>query len=157
QPLTYVAEGMAAEEQSLIELKRALIEQRALVNDLKGEIAESRSLTERRYASLQSSMERVASATQRSKDQGGMLGFARQFTALGTIESLANRLIGRDDEAPEAARVREAATRDAYERELERLRDLEGRLAQESNSLVTSTREYADRLSAHLANLVRVS
>jgi hypothetical protein len=81
---------------------------------------------------------------------------ARQFTALGTIESLTNRLIGRDDEVPEAARVREAATRDAYERELERLRDLEGRLAQESNTLASCTREYSDRLSAHLANVVRV-
>lgn len=161
QPLTYVAEMMAAEEYALTELKRALVAQQRLVEDLKGQVTDSRLATESRYAALQRSMERTAEAAQRSSDdsdsQSGLLGFARQFTTLGAIESLAGRLFGSDNEAPEAARTREAATRDAYERELERLSDLEGRLAQESSALAVATKEYTDRLSAHLGEVVRVT
>ena len=156
-PLAYVAEGMASEEHSLTELKRALNQQRNLVEDLKGEVVGSRELTELRYGSLQASMERSARATQRDSDSGGLFGFVKQLTALPVVEDIANRLVGADTKSAEAARVREAAARDAYERELERLRDLESRLAQENNSLATITREYANRLSAHLANVVRVA
>jgi hypothetical protein len=157
QPLAYVAESMVAKEHALTELKRALMAQRRLVDDLKGEVGESRMLTDSRYAALQRSMQRTARATQRGSDDGGLLGFAKQFTTLPAIESLAGRLFGSDNESPEAARVREAATRDAYERELERLRDLEGRLAQGSNALAVATKEYTNRLSLHLGNVVRVT
>jgi hypothetical protein len=157
QPLAYVAESMVAEEYALTELKRALIAQRRLVDDLKGDVVESRTLTDSRYAALQRSMERNARATQRSSNDSGLLSFAKQLTTLPAIESLAGRLFGSDDESPEAARVREAATRDAYEREMERLRDLEGRLAQESNALAVATKEYTNRLLVHLGNVVRVA
>jgi hypothetical protein len=157
QPLAYVAESMVAVEYALTELKRALIAQRQLVDDLKGEVVESRMLTDSRYAALQRSMERAARAAQRSGNDGGLLSFAKQFTTLPAIESLAGRLFGADDESPEAARVREAATRDAFEREMERLRDLEGRLAQENNALAVATKEYTNRLSVHLGNVVRVA
>ena len=159
QPLTYVAEKMAAEEYALTELKRALVAQSHLVEDLKGQVADSRQATESRYAALQRSMERTAEAAQHSSDDSssGLLGFAKQFTTLGAVDSLSGRLFGSDNEAPEAARTREAATRDAYERELERLSDLEGRLAQENNTLAVATKEYTDRLSAHLGEVVRVT
>jgi hypothetical protein len=156
-PLIYVAEEMAAEENALQELKRALVQQRALVEDLKGEVSESRQLTESRYAALQMSMERTARAAQKSSKSGGLFGFVKNLTAIPVVEGFADRFLGTAGEAPEAARIREAATRDAYERELERLRDFEERLAQANNSLATATREYADRLSAHLSNVVRVT
>jgi hypothetical protein len=157
QPLAYVAESMVAEEHALTELKRALVAERRLVDDLKGDVVESRTLTDSRYAALQRSMERNASATQRSSDNGGLAGFVKQFTGEAAVESLAGRLFGSDNESPEAARVREAATRDAYEREMERLRDLEGRLAQENNALAVATKEYTNRLLVHLGNVVRVT
>jgi hypothetical protein len=157
RPLVYVAEEMPAEEHALTELKRALLQQRALVEELKGEVLESRLLTESRYAALQTSMERTARAAQRSSKGGGLLGFAKKLTAVPVVESFTDRFLGTAGESPEAARIREAATRDAYEREIERLRDFEERLAQASNSLAQASREYADRLSEHLANVVRVT
>jgi hypothetical protein len=156
-PLTYVAEQMAAEEFALKELKRALLQQRTLVEELKGEVLESRRLTESRYAALQVSMERTARAAQRSSSSGGLLGFAKNLTALPVVEGFADRFLGTAGEAPEAARIREAATRDAYEREVERLRDFEERLLQANNSLATASNEYADRLAQHLGNVVRVT
>ena len=88
QPLAYVAEKMAAEEYALTELKRALVAERRLVEDLKGQVADSRQATESRYAALQRSMERTAEAAQHSSDDssGGLLGIAKQFTALGAVE-----------------------------------------------------------------------
>jgi hypothetical protein len=157
RPLAYVAEEMAAEEHALTELKRALLQQRQLVEELKGEVLESRRLTESRYAALQTSMERTARAAQRGSQSGGLLGFAKKLTAVPVVESFTDRFLGTAGETPEAARIREAATRDAYEREIERLRDFEERLAQANNSLAQASREYADRLSEHLANVVRVT
>jgi hypothetical protein len=157
RPLAYVAEEMAAEEHALMELKRALLQQRSLVEELKGEVLESRRLTESRYAALQTSMERTARAAERGSQGGGLLGFAKSLTAVPVVEQFTDRFLGTSGETPEAARIREAATRDAYEREIERLRDFEERLAQANNSLVQSSREYADRLSVHLANVVRVT
>jgi hypothetical protein len=156
-PLVYVAEGMAAEEHALTELKRALSQQSRLVEELKGQVRESREASDARYGALQASMERSARATQRSSDDGGLFSLAKQLTSIPVLESLAGRLIGADGEEPETARVREAASRDAYERELDKLRDLESRLAHEGNTLATMTRAYADRLSTHLGHVVRVA
>ncbi len=154
-PLSYVAEGLVADEHALTEMRKSLAQQRNLVEELKEDVTESRSLTESRYAALQRSMERAARAAQ-SKD-GGIFGFAKKLTSLTAVGSFADRLFGSDDESPETARIREAATRDAYERELERLRDLEGRIAAANNSLVYATEEYTERVSAHLANVVLVN
>jgi hypothetical protein len=154
--LDYVAEGMVAEEHALAELRKSLSQQRDLVTDLKEDVSESRSLTESRYAALQRSMERTARAAQR-RDGGGLFGFAKKLNSLSAVGSFTDRLFGSDEEKPETARIREAATRDAYERELERLRDLEGRIAAANNSLARATEEYTDRMSAHLANVVLVT
>ena len=157
QPLAYVAEGMVAEEYAVTELKRGLVAQRRLVDDLKGDVVESRMLTDSRYAALQRSMERTARSAQHSSNDDRLFSIAKSFTSLLATDSLAGRLFGSDNESPEAARVREAATRDAYERELERLRDMEGRLAQENNALAIATKEYSNRMSSHLGNVVRVA
>lgn len=157
QPLMYVAEGMVAEEHALTEMRKSLEQQRNLVNDLKEDVAESRELTESRYGALQRSMERSAQATQRKKSGGGLFGFVKKLTGLGPVGDFTDRLFGNKEETPEAARIREAATRDAYERELQRLRDLEGRFGAANSSLARATEEYTERLSAHLANVVLVT
>jgi hypothetical protein len=157
QPLTYVAEGQVAEEFALEELRKAVAQQRRLVEELKEDVSDSRALTESRYAALQTSMERTARATQRKSKGGGLFGFARKLTTMGVVGDFVDRFISEKSETPEAARVREAAAQDAYQRELQRMRDLEGQLAQTNASLAKMTEEYADRLSAHLGNLVRVA
>ncbi len=156
-PLVYVAEAMAAEEHALTELKHGLTQQSRLVDELKGEVRTTRDLTDARYGALQASMERSATATQGGGNSSALFGLAKQLTWIPVIESLTGRMIGSDDEKPETARVREAASRDAYERELEKLRDLENRLMHEVASLGAMTKAYADRLSAHLGQVVRVA
>jgi len=157
EPLRYVAENLVAEEHALAEMHKSLAQQRNLVEELKEDIVESRSLVDSRYGALQRSMERSARAAEHAKGGGGLFGFAEKFTSLGAVTDFADRLFGNDDEAPEAARIREAATRDAYERELQRLRDVEGRIAASNASLGRATEEYTARLAAHLGQTVLVS
>lgn len=157
QPLFYVAEGQVAEQFALEELRKTLAQQRRLVEDLREDVSESRELTESRYAALQRSMERTARATQRKKKGGGLLGFATKLTTAGIVGDFVDKFIGGDNETPEAARVREAAAQDAYQRELQKLRDNEAQLAQSNNSLEKATEEYSNRLSEHLSNVVLVT
>ena len=157
QPLMYVAEGQIAEEFALEELRKTLAQQRRLVEELKEDVADSRALTESRYASLQRSMERTAHATQRKSKSGGLFGFAKKLTSQTVVGAFADQFIGEGSEKPETARIREAASQDAYQREIQKLRDLESQLAQTNNSLGRATEEYTDRLSEHLANVVLVT
>ncbi len=157
QPLYYVAEGMVAEQFALEEARKSLEQQRRIVEELKEDVADSRILTESRYAALQRSMERSARAAQRKSRGGGLLGFAKKLTAVGVVGDLVDRFIGGEDETPEAARVREAAAQDAYQREMQKLRDLEAQMAQMNTTLSRATEEFSDRLGAHLGNVVRVT
>lgn len=157
QPLMYVAEGQVAEEFALEELRKTLVQQRRLVEELKEDVSDSRALTESRYASLQRSMERTARATQRKSKSDGLFGFAKKLTSYTAVGAFADSFIGGGEgETPETARVREAASQDAYQREIQKLRDQEGQLAQTNASLGRATEEYTDRLSEHLANVVLV-
>ena len=158
RPLMYVAEGRVAEEFALEEMRKTLTQQRRLVEELKEDVSDSRGLTESRYASLQRSMERTARATQRKGKGGGLFGFARKLTALDPVGSFVDSFIGGGDaEKPETARLREAASQDAYQREIQKLRDQEGQLAHTNASLGRSTEEYTGRLSEHLGNIVLIT
>lgn len=157
QPLIYVAEGQVAEEFALEELRKTLAQQRRLVEELREDVSDSRALTESRYASLQRSMERTARATQRKGKSGGLFGLTKKLTSPSVVGAFADRFIGGESETPEAARVREAASQDAYEREIQKLRDQEGQLAQTNTSLGQATEEYMNRLSEHIANVVLVT
>lgn len=157
QPLMYAAEGLVAEEFALEELRKTLAQQRRLVEELKEDVSDSRALTEARYAALQRSMERTARAAQRKSKDSGIFGFAKKLTSLGTIGGYVDRFVGDNSETQEAARVREAASQDAYQREIQKLRDMEGQLAQTNAGLARTTEEYTDRLTKHLANVVLVT
>ncbi|WP_158859759.1 hypothetical protein [Lunatibacter salilacus] len=158
QPLRYVAEGLVAEEFALTELRKTLAQQRRLVEELKEDVSDSRVFTESRYASLQRSMERTARATQRKSKDSGFFGLAKKLTSYTAVGAFADSFLGGgESETPETARIREAASQDAYQREIQKLRDQEGQLAQTNNSLGRATEEYTDRLSKHLANVVLVT
>ncbi|RLA40586.1 MAG: hypothetical protein DRR42_25695, partial [Gammaproteobacteria bacterium] len=157
QPLLYVAEGQVAEQFALEEMRKTLAQQRRLVEELKEDVSDSRTLTESRYASLQRSMERTARATQRKSKSGGLLGFAKKLTSASVVGAFADQFIGEGSEKPETARIREAASQDAYQREIQKLRDQEGQLANTNASLGRATEEYTDRLSEHLGNVVLVT
>lgn len=158
QPLYYVAEGLVAEQFALEEARKSLEQQRRIVEELKEDVSTARTLTESRYAALQRSMERSARAAQRKAKGGGLFGFAKKLTSFSVVGDLVDRFIPAEGaEEPEAARVREAAAQDAYQREMQKLRDLEGQLAQQNASLSRATEEFADRLGAHLGNVVQVT
>ena len=157
QPLTYVAEALVAAQFALEEARKSLEQQRRIVEELKEDVSDSRNLTESRYAALQRSMERSARATQRKKKGGGLFGFAKKLTSATVVGSIVDRFIPGESESPEAARVREAAAQDAYEREMQKLRDLEAQLAQMNASLSAATEEFSDRLAEHLGNVVQVT
>lgn len=157
KPLFYVAEGQVAEQFALEELRKTVAQQRRLVEDLREDVSESRELTESRYSALQRTMERTARATQRKKKGGGLFGFAKKLTTVGVVGGFVDKFIGDENETPEAARVREAAAQDAYQREIQKLRDNEAQLAQTNSSLRKATEEYANRLAEHLANVVLVT
>jgi len=158
QPLHYVADGLVAEQHALEEMRKSLLQQRRLVEELKEDVSDSRVLTESRYSALQRSMERSARATQRKSKGGGLFGFAKKLVAPSAIEGIVDSFVGdQGGETPEVARIREAAAQDAYQRELQRLRDMEGQLAQSNASLSRATEEYTDRLSAHLSNVLQIT
>jgi hypothetical protein len=160
QPLVYVAEGQVAEEFALEELRKTLAQQRRLVEELKEDVSDSRALTESRYSALQRSMERTAKATQRKSKSSGLLGIKKKLNSLSAVNTYVDGLISGDSddaETAETARIREAASQDAYQREIQKLRDQEAQLAHTNASLAKVTEEYTERLSAHLANVVLIT
>lgn len=160
QPLLYVAEGLVAEDFALREARSGLQQQKRLVEELKDDIVDSRADTEARYAALQRSMERTARASQRKKKGGGLFGFVKKLAQPSFIGGVVDSFLpggGNGSETVEAARLREAASQDAYQRELQKLRDLENQIGQMNAGLTRATEEYTDRLSAHLSNVVQVA
>lgn len=157
QPLSYVAEGLVAEQFALEEMRKTLAQQRRLVEELKEDVSDSRTLTESRYSALQRSMERSARATQRKSKGGGLFGFVKKLVTPPALEGIIDSFVGEGGQTPEAARIREAAAQDAYQRELQRLRDLEGQLAQSNASLARVSEEYTDRLAMHLSNVLQIT
>ncbi|MGJ8624077.1 MAG: hypothetical protein ACSHW1_15055 [Yoonia sp.] len=154
-PLTYLAEAYVAETFALEEARKSLEQQRRLVEELKEDISEARVTVESRYGALQRSMERSARATQRKKKSGGLFGFARKLTTVGVVGDIVDRFIGGEDETPEAARVRESAAQDAYQREMNQMRDFEAQLSHANTSLNRATEEFSNRLSMHLSKVVQ--
>lgn len=155
--LTYVSTSLVSEDVALRSMREALFRQRKLVEELKEEVADRRSLAGLRYAALQRQIERTA---QSSESDGGLFGLG---DALGGIPLVGNAieaglsLFGGGDEGPsEAAQIRESAARDAFDRERREEEEMAARLQQSISTLEALHRQYTERLAAHLREITQV-
>jgi hypothetical protein len=157
--LTYISTSLVSENIALREMRDALFRHRKLVEELKEEVADRRSLAGLRYAALQRQIERTA----RSADDGGgglfgVVGdLAGGLPGVGrVIEAGLDLLTGSGDGPSEAAQIREAAARDAFDRERREEEELVTRLQQALSTLEALQRQYTERLAAHLREITQV-
>jgi hypothetical protein len=143
--LTYLATQVKGDEYALAELLKNLEMQRALVQELKDEIVAIQKSLRTRYAALEQAFEERAQEIEDKDEQGG-------FNLTKAIIDLHNPFgIGEGDKpSPEAARVREDAARDAYERAAKQEKEVRSRLDREVTALQSITEQYTKQLSEHL-------
>jgi hypothetical protein len=127
------SEGAALE---LKELRDNLTIQRRLIEELKGELRRRSAETGNRYAALAAAVERSRAAVAEANTEG-------------YIEKGVELLFGSKDIDPDAARLVEEASRDAYERALQEERDLRERLQREDEALARATERYIEALREH--------
>ena len=142
--LTYLASRVTGDEYAVEELRKNVEIQRGLVDDLKRELVAIRDKIQDRYAALEGAFEKRAKEIEEESQE--------EFNITKEILDLHNPFgWGEDDKpSPEAARVREDAARDAYERAAHEERDLRSRLDREVTALQTITEQYTKQLSEHL-------
>jgi hypothetical protein len=156
--LTYVATTLVSEETVLRAMREALFRQRKLVEELKEDVAERRVLEGLRYAALQRQIERTASS---AGSGGGFLSGLGDLVSgvpvIGdVVEGGIDLLTGGGDTPSEAARIREGASRDAYDRERQAQEEFASRLMNAISTLEGMQRAYSERLGEHLRQLTQV-
>jgi len=159
--LNYLCTRIVGDEVALKEMSKNVELQRKLVAELKEEIMVYRRMSGQRYAALE---EEIASSARAAEDEGGgrggVLGDIGAFALGGTGGLLLKKgtdfLFG-DDKSPEAARIRERAARDAYEKAEQEERDFLGRLNQEVSALNAITQAYTKALSEHLNQKTQIA
>jgi hypothetical protein len=160
--LGYVSTTLISDDVALREMREALFRQRKLVEDLKQDLADLRSLSGLRYGALQKQIERTA----KSADSGGGLlggivdGLGDLVSGVPIVGDLVggalDMVTGGDGEVSEADQLREGAARDAYEREQREEQDVASRVMSALSTLESMQRDYTERLSRHLAQLGQV-
>lgn len=142
--LTYLSTQIVGDEASLKELRKNVEKHRSLVDVLKEEIVVIRQQVGQRYAALESSIGRRADIVE-SEDQEGLLDRGNEW------------LNGSDDESVDAARIREDAAKDAYERAAKQEKEMLSRLEREVTALNAITESYTKMLSKHLNQKTQIS
>jgi hypothetical protein len=143
--MNYLVSKVVGDEVSLQEMYQNLGQQRRIVEELKEELVFMRAQSEGRYAAFQKSIERRAEAVQAEEEGGGIIPMPVGFIPEGSTAS------------PDAARVREEAARDAYERAMKHEKEIFGRLERETTALSTLTETYTKTLSDHLNRKAQIS
>ena len=143
--MNYLASKVVGDEVSLQEMYRNLKQQRRIVEELKDELIAMRSLAESRYAAFQKSIEKRADAVQEEEDSGGIIPMPVGF------------ITDSSDDSVDAARVREEAAKDAYERAMKQEKEVLGRLERETTALSTLTETYTKNLSDHLNRKAQIA
>ena len=140
--LNYLSTRVAGDEHGLEELRNTMQMQRKLVESIREELVSLRDQTGGRYTALETSIAQRADLIE-SEDSEGL------FVNIGET-------IFGDDASPEAARLREDAARDAYERAVRQAKEIQARLDREVTSLQTVTEQYTKQLSEHLNRRVQI-
>jgi hypothetical protein len=136
--LRYLANGMTGDRHMLEVLRQHVEQHRALVNKLGDELTLVREQVGRRYSALERSLENRASVVAGEGGEG-MAEKAWEWFAGGSPE-----------ESAEAARMREDAARDAYERIEREEKEVRARLDRAVSALQTATDQYAKSLAEKL-------
>jgi hypothetical protein len=152
--LTYVGARIVGDERALEELARNVELQRTLVDDLKDELGQARSAASRRYAALQEAFEKRAESLE-SDDGGWFGGLTETLTGVDLVDK-ATSFFGSDDSA-DAARLREEAARDAYERATRAEQETRGRVDRAVSALNDLTETYTKQLSEHLNRKAQIA
>jgi hypothetical protein len=142
--LNYLCTRIVGDEFALRETSKNVEQQRKLVAELKDEVMVYRRMSGQRYAALENAIRRSA----RAAEAGG---------GEGLVEKAVEFLVGESGEDPEAARIRERAAREAYEKAEQEERDFLGRLNQEVTALNTITEAYTKALSEHLNQKTQIA
>ena len=142
--LDYLATKVVGDEHALTERYKTLQQQRHILDSLTEELTILRTQVASRYQSLQRSIQSRADAIQ-AENQEGFLDAGHEF------------LFGNSDADPEALKVREDASRDAYERMARQEQDLTARLNAETSAVAQATEAYTSRLSEHLNRRTQIS
>ena len=143
--MDYLATKVTGDEVSLQEMFNNVELQRRVADDLKEGIIAIRGQAGRRYAALERSIERRARAVD-AEEREGFIEEGVEFV-FGSV----------DPESPEAARVREDAARDAYEREAKHEKEVLARLERETTALTSLTEVYTKSLSEHLNRKAQIA
>jgi len=137
--LTYLATQVRGAEYALEELRKNVEMQRQLVVKLKEELIAIREQLQGRYTALETALNKRLTAIELEDEEEGL------------FEKFVEAHLGEDEKpSPEAARVREDAARDAYERAAREEKELRSRLDREVTALQTITEQYTKQLSEHL-------
>ena len=138
--LTYLATQVRGDEHALEELRKNMEIQRRLVEQLKEDLVAIREQIQGRYTALETALNRRAAAIEAGDEEEGIFEKIHEFH-FGEIE---------EKPSPEAARVREDAARDAFERAAREEKEIRSRLDREVTALQTITEQYTKQLSEHL-------
>lgn len=136
--MNYLGTAVVGDEVSLRELYINLQQQRRIAEELKEELVAIREQVGRRYADLQKSIELRADVIEADEGMGLPVPMPVGFVFTG------------NDVSPEAAKVREDAARDAFERKAKQEKEVQGRLERETTALNALTETYTKALSEHL-------
>jgi hypothetical protein len=135
--LTYLASRVRGDEYTIEEFRKNVDVQRRLVDHIKEELVATREQLQGRYTALESALAKRADVIESNESEG--------FN-----EDIVEFFLGERDPSPEAARVREDAARDAYERAAREEKELRSRLDREVTALQAVTEQYTKHLSEHL-------
>ncbi len=149
--LTYVSTTLVSEQEILNHMRRALLDQQALVEQIKEDLADRRSSAGLRYAALERQIERSA---QDAGDSGGILDKVSDIVSGGGL--LGGILGGGDEGEDNSAKIREDAARDAWEREHKEEQAFRNRLGSAQSTLATMRNDFNKKLSKHLAEVTQV-
>ncbi|MCP4129129.1 MAG: hypothetical protein GY753_19050 [Gammaproteobacteria bacterium] len=149
--LTYVSTTLVSEQETLSYMRRALIDQQALTEQIKEDLADRRSSAGLRYAALERQIERTA---QDSGDSGGIWDTVSDAVSGGGL--LGGILGGGDDGEDNSAKIREDAAREAWGRERKEEQSFRNRLGDAQSTLASMRDKFNDKLSTHLAEVTQV-
>ncbi len=142
--LEYVVSRMHGDRIILGELKRNVDDLRAAVSQLKDQLVEVRRQIGARYEALEASIARQAA-------------IAEEEDSEGYVEKGWESLAWSSDESEEAARIREDAARDAYERAAREEQDVRARLEREVTALQLATDSYVKAQATHANHQAQIS
>ena len=143
--LNYLSTNIVGDEFALKELQKNIDQQRLITERLGEELVPIREQVSRRYATLERSIQRRADVVAGEDTEGILEKGIEFFTGSGSGES------------EEAARIREEAAKDAYERAVREEKELRARLEREVTALNEITERYTKLLSEHLNRKTQVA